>query len=170
MAAMGLEFRVAPVDADESYPATMPAAEVPLFLARKKSSAYELADGETVVTADTVVILDGHILGKPTDREQAIAMLTKLSGRTHTVITGVFIRSQSRSEGFAVTTGVTFRTLDRDEILYYVDNFAPFDKAGAYGIQEWIGHVAITAIDGSYNNVVGLPTEELYVSLRCFCQ
>ncbi len=168
MAAMGLEFRVVSVDADESFPVSMAAGDVPLFLARKKSDAYTLTDDETVITSDTVVILDGEILGKPANRSEAITMLSRLSGRMHTVITGVCIRSQSRTEAFASTTTVTFRPLTHDEIIYYVDNFKPFDKAGAYGIQEWIGHVGITKIDGSYNNVVGLPTEELFVHLRDF--
>ncbi len=164
--AMGVDFEVAAVDADESYPASMPAAEVPLFLARKKSLAYSVAENEAVITADTVVILGDEILGKPVSRDDAVAMLAKLSGQTHTVITGVCIRSADKSEAFASATAVTFRNLAPDEIEYYVDNFAPFDKAGAYGIQEWIGHVAITRIEGSYNNVVGLPTEELYVHLQ----
>lgn len=168
MAAMGLEFVVAAVDADESWPETMPAEEVPLFLARKKSAAYAPAADEMVITADTVVILDGRILGKPYDREEAVAMLARLSGRTHKVVTGVCLRSADRIEAFDSTTAVTFRALGHDEIVYYVDTFRPFDKAGAYGIQEWIGHVGITSIEGSYNNVVGLPTQELFLSLQRF--
>jgi septum formation protein len=148
----------------------MPAAEVPLVLARKQSAASTLAAGEIVVTADTVVIAGGEILGKPASRGEAIAMLEKLSGRTHTVITGVCVRSTGAEKSFADTTTVTFRPLARTEIEHYVDTFKPFDKAGAYGIQEWIGHVGITAIDGSYNNVVGLPTEKLYLYLQGFFQ
>ena len=168
MAAMGLEFEVASVDADESYPRDMPAGEVPSFLARKKSSAYRLSDDEVVVTADTLVILDGEILGKPVDGEEAVGMLAKLSGRTHHVITGVCLRSACGESGFASVTAVTFRSLTPEEIRHYVDRYRPFDKAGAYGIQEWIGHVGITRIEGSYNNVVGLPTEELFVHLQRF--
>lgn len=170
LGAMGVEFEVAAVDADESYPASMPAEEVPLFLARKKSLAYSVAENEVVITADTVVILDGEILGKPASRDEALRMLAKLSGRTHKVVTGVCIRSADTMETFSDATSVTFRTLTQSETEYYVDTFRPFDKAGAYGIQEWIGHVGISSIEGSYNNVVGLPTWKLYLSLRCFLQ
>ncbi len=166
--AMGLEFGVAAVDVDESYPESMPAVEVPLYLARKKSLAYSVDRNEIVITADTVVILDGEIMGKPTSREAAVDMLKRLSGRTHTVITGVCLRSAERVEAFASTTEVTFRALVANEIEYYVDTFRPYDKAGAYGIQEWVGHVGITRIDGPYNNVVGLPTEELYLNIKDF--
>lgn len=163
MEVMGLEFVVdAAHGVDEKYPVDMPVEQVAEYLAVQKSAAYPLRGGDIVVTADTVVILKDEILGKPHDRAEAINMLEKLSGTTHSVITGVCVRGARGQRSFSETTRVTFRPLARAEIEHYVDRFAPFDKAGAYGIQEWIGHIGITRIEGSYNNVVGLPTTTAY--------
>lgn len=169
----GLDFTLAAgYDVEEVYPADMPAEEVPLYLAGLKSEAYPepLGKGEILITADTVVILDGEILGKPKDRDDALKMLGRLSGRQHTVITGIVLRDDKKSTGFAVGTEVWFRKLAPEEIEYYVDTFRPYDKAGAYGIQEWIGHVGITRVEGSYYNVVGLPVQTLYSNLLKFIE
>lgn len=169
----GLDFTLADgFDVDEVYPADMPAENVPLYLARLKSEACPtpLNENEILVTADTVVILDGEILGKPKDRTDAVGMLSRLSGRRHTVVTGIALRDARKSAGFAVGTEVWFRELAADEIGYYVDTFRPYDKAGAYGIQEWIGYVGITAVDGSFYNVMGLPMQSLYANLLNFIE
>lgn len=162
---------VLPRDVDESYPADLPAEEVPVYLSRVKADAYRgLSVGdEILVTADTVVILDDKILGKPHSREEAIAMLQSLSGRSHRVVTGVTLMSTDRTVSFSTATRVVFDRLSREEIESYVDKYKPFDKAGAYGIQEWIGCVAISSIDGCYYNVMGLPLHDLYRHLQNFC-
>ena len=157
-------------DVDEIYPADLDAEKVAGFLSKLKSDAYpdELLDGDILLTADTTVVMEGRVFGKPADREEAIEMIAQLSGRSHTVITGVTIRSNSSLMQFASHTDVWFRELIREEIEYYVDNFKPMDKAGSYGIQEWIGFVAIEKIDGSFYNVMGLPIQRLYVELDKF--
>lgn len=149
---------------DESYPAELPAEEVPEYLSRLKSGAYpgELAEGDVLITADTVVIVDCEILGKPQGRDEAIAMLKRLSGRTHLVVSGVCVRGAKSAKSFSSQTEVTFARLDDRQIEKYVDKYCPFDKAGAYGIQEWIGAVAIESIKGSFYNVMGLPVHALY--------
>ena len=167
----GLKFTLAPkFECDESYPATLPAAEVASFLSALKSEAYPepLAEGEILVTADTTVVVDERVLGKPADREEACEMLRAMSGRNHTVYTGVTLRSCEKKHTFAVATLVYFREMSDDEIAYYVDNYRPYDKAGAYGIQEWIGYVAIERIEGSFYNVMGLPVQRLYTELISF--
>ena len=167
----GLRFATAPkYRCDEEWPDTMAAADVAPYLSQLKSTAYPspLADNEILVTADTVVIADGRVLGKPAGRDEAIVMLTLLSGRTHEVVTGVTLRSVSRTETFSAGSRVTFRPLSREEIEYYVDTFSPYDKAGAYGIQEWIGYAAVERIEGSFYNVMGLPVQRLYVELERF--
>ena len=171
LADAGIEFTVArKYPCDEVYPADMPAEEVAPYLAGRKSMAYpdELAGNEILITADTVVTIDGCVLGKPDGREDALRMLQKLSGATHKVVTGVMLRSARASHLFSVGTLVTFRTLTREEMEYYVDNFRPYDKAGAYGIQEWIGYAAVERIEGSFYNVMGLPVQRLYVELERF--
>lgn len=171
LAGCGLEFVTADsYEVDESYPAGLPAAEVPEFLARLKSDAYpvRLSDDEILVTADTVVVAGDEILGKPADRDAAIRMIGKLSGGRHTVVTGVAIRDGRRCESFSVGSDVWFRTLRPEEIEYYVDTYRPYDKAGAYGIQEWIGYVAVERIEGSFYNVMGLPIQALYTRLERF--
>ena len=171
MADAGLEFTLAPkFECDESYPDTLPAAEVASYLSSLKSEAYPepLSEGEILVTADTTVVVDERVLGKPADREEACEMLRAMSGRSHTVYTGVTLRSCEKKHTFAVATLVYFREMSDDEIAYYVDNYRPYDKAGAYGIQEWIGYVAIERIEGSFYNVMGLPVQRLYTELISF--
>ena len=155
---------------DESYPADMPAPEVPVYLSQVKAAAYSdlLQPNELIITADTVVIDRGDILGKPADRAQAIDMLSRLADHTHTVVTGVSLTSPGRSMSFAESTEVEFGPLSQQEIEHYVDTYRPFDKAGAYGIQEWIGAVAIKGIRGCYYNVMGLPLHALYSHLGIF--
>lgn len=152
---------------DESYPAELPAEEVPEYLSRLKSGAYpgELAEGDVLITADTVVIVDGEILCKPHGRDEAVAMLKRLSGRTHLVVSGVCVRGAKSAEAFSSQTEVTFAALEDRQIEEYVDKYSPLDKAGAYGIQEWIGAVAIESIKGSFYNVMGLPVHALYRTL-----
>jgi Nucleotide-binding protein implicated in inhibition of septum formation len=140
--------------------------EIPQYIAKEKADAYQVADDEIVLTADTVVVLGNEILGKPTDNADARRMLRELSGKTHRVITGVCLTSTERQSLFAVVSEVTFKSLSNDEIDYYVTHYHPLDKAGAYGIQEWIGYVGVTSLKGSYFNVMGLPVQRIYEELR----
>jgi septum formation protein len=168
---LGLPFSVEVRQVDESFPEGLTPDEVAEYISRLKADAFrekDMGDRELVITADTVVTLDEHILGKPVDREDALRILNMLSGHTHQVITGVTIKSKTKQHTFSVSTDVVFKQLDQDEIAYYVDTFKPYDKAGAYGIQEWIGHAAIEKIEGSYFNVMGLPTHRLYEELLSF--
>ncbi len=155
---------------DEQYPATLAVEKIPLFLSKLKAEAYlpTLADDELLITADTIVACEGNVLGKPVDAADAHRMLTLLSGRSHDVVTAVALTTTEQQRAFTVTTKVTFAQLCREEIDYYIDHYKPFDKAGAYGIQEWIGHAGITHIEGSYFNVVGLPVARLYEELKLF--
>lgn len=171
LADCGIKFTLADkFECDESFPATMPCCEVAQHISALKSNAYPnpLAENDILLTADTVVIADNTILGKPKDRSEAVAMLKKLSGNRHRVITGVTIRSTRSTKSFSVVSSVDFRTISNQEIDYYIDTYQPFDKAGAYGIQEWIGYVAIEGIEGSFFNVMGLPVQRLYVELEQF--
>lgn len=171
MTGCAIPYELAPrYDCDECYPASLPAEEVPAYLSRLKSDAYPvpLAPNEVLLTADTVVILDGEVLGKPADRADALRMLARLSGNRHTVITGVTLRSTERTHTFSARSDVWFRSLTEEEIAYYVNHYRPFDKAGSYGIQEWIGYAAIERIDGSFYNVMGLPIQRVYVELEKF--
>ncbi|MGN0091974.1 MAG: Maf family nucleotide pyrophosphatase [Alistipes sp.] len=173
LAGCDLEFTLAPrFECEECYPSDLPAENVAEYLAQLKSRAYPfpLSDGDILLTADTVVIVDGAILGKPADEAQACVMLRRLSGRTHKVVTGVALRSSEQMRSFSVVSEVRFRTLTDEETAYYVEKYRPFDKAGAYGIQEWIGYVAIESIEGSFYNVMGLPVQRLYVELGAFCK
>ena len=167
---LGIPFTIRTKDTDESFPTSTPPFDVPLFIANKKANALkeEVANDEIILCADTVVIINNTILGKPIDENEAITMLQLLSGKTHDVITGVVIASKDKTVMFDVTTKVTFKTLDAEEIKQYIVNYKPFDKAGAYGIQEWIGFIGVTTITGSYFNVVGLPTYEVYEALKSF--
>lgn len=155
---------------DERVPDGLSAAEVPVYLSRLKADAYPLVgqDDRLVITADTVVILDGEVLGKPADRAGAVEMLKALSGRVHMVVTGVTVRTSGRSVTFSAGSRVELGILTDDEIHYYIDRYRPFDKAGAYGIQEWIGAAAIKGINGSFYNVMGLPVHRLYDVLKTF--
>ena len=171
IAGCGLPYELAPkYDCEELYPADMAAEEVPVYLSQLKSKVYPgtLAPNDILLTADTVVVLNGEVLGKPRDREDAVEMLSRLSGRRHTVVSGVTFRTAERMHSFEARTNVWFRVLDDDEIQYYVDTFRPFDKAGSYGIQEWIGYAAIQRIEGSFYNVMGLPIQKVYTELNQF--
>ena len=170
---LDIEFETAPViDIEESYPDILPAELVPVHLSKLKAAAYSsmFSDSPTalIITADTVVILEEEILGKPFDRNEAIKMLTELSGKQHRVVTGVTLSSAKDSISFYDTSFVTFRCMTNSEICYYVDKYTPFDKAGAYGIQEWIGAVGIEKLEGSFYNVMGLPVEMLYQQMKTF--
>lgn len=171
MTGCGLPYELAPkYDCEEIYPADLPAREVPLYLSRLKSEAYPepLAQNDILLTADTVVVLDDDVLGKPHSHEEAIQMLHRLSGRCHTVVSGVTLRTTEQMHTFEARTNVWFRSLTDEEIVYYIDTYQPFDKAGSYGIQEWIGYAAIERIEGSFYNVMGLPIQKVYVELEKF--
>lgn len=144
----------------------MDVAEVPQYISQQKAHAYTLTDDELLITADTVVCLDNKILGKPKDDVEARLMLSKLSGRTHQVITGVTLTTTQWTHTFSCSSNVTFAVLTEQEIDYYVQNYHPLDKAGAYGIQEWIGYIGVTKLEGSYFNVMGLPVQRLYTELK----
>ena len=169
LAGLGLDFHVRVIDGiDESYPASLPACDVAQFIAQKKAQAYRatMAPDELIITADTVVIVGDDILGKPKDEADAVRMLREISGRTHQVTTGVCLTTATRQRSFSVTTDVTFKQLTDDEIHHYVTTYRPFDKAGAYGIQEWIGYIGVTGLNGSYYNVMGLPVQRIYTELQ----
>ena len=166
---LGIPFEVRVMqDIDESYPETIPVSEVALHIAGKKADAYRevMGEDELIITADTVVIVGEEILGKPTDAADAARMLRALSGRTHQVTTGVCMVARDQDRRFSVTTDVTFKQLTPEEISYYIDTFKPYDKAGAYGIQEWIGCIGVTGLNGSYYNVMGLPIQRIYQVLK----
>ena len=169
MTMLGINFTVKTKPTDEVYPDGTPTDKVSEFLAKLKAEAFleeSLSDPNLIViAADTTVVIDDEILGKPKDRADAIAMLQKLSGKRHTVYTGVCILKEGQFHSFTAQTDVWFRKMAEEEIVFYVDNYKPFDKAGAYAVQEWIGAAAISRMEGSYYNVVGLPTQMLYVKL-----
>ena len=168
---MGVNFKVRTLfGIDESYPDSLRGEDIVCYMSRNKAKAYQssMAPNELLITADTIVYVDGEVMGKPKNAEQAKEMLHKLSGKTHQVITGVTIVTAKRTENFGVTSQVKFTNITDEEINFYVDNYLPFDKAGAYGIQEWIGIVAVEEIKGSYFNVVGLPVQRLYQKLKTF--
>lgn len=165
-----LDFEIKLKEIEEIYPDHLQAEEITNFLAKLKASAFEneLQDNEVLITSDTIVWLDNKALGKPIDASHAVRMLTEMSGKTHKVITSVCIKSTKKEVVFHDETLVTFTDLSLEEIEFYLKNYKPFDKAGSYGIQEWIGLVAIKKIEGSYANVVGLPTHKLYKELMNF--
>lgn len=168
---IGIDFTILTKDVDESYPSRLPLVEVAPFLSLKKAKAFEdseLPDNFMVITADTVVIAENEILGKPKDKEDAFRMLRLLSGKTHRVVTGVTVHTKETSKTFSVVSKVIFDKLDNQEIEYYVDAYKPYDKAGAYGVQEWIGYIGVCGVEGSYFNVMGLPTHKLYEVLKKF--
>ena len=169
LSGLGLEFEVRTLQGiDESYPGNLVDEDIPKHISAQKAAAYlpTLADDELLITADTIVYLDRKVLGKPKDADTAKEMLRQLSGKTHEVITGVTIATKDRQKTFAVTSQVTFANLTDEEIDYYIVNYHPFDKAGAYGIQEWIGYIGVTRLEGSYFNVMGLPIQRLYTELK----
>lgn len=163
-----LDFEIRLKEVEEVYPENLRASEVTDYLASLKADAFELKPNEILVTSDTIVWLDDKVIGKPKDYEDAFVILKELSDKTHEVITSVCLRSVLKTSVFNVITKVTFGSLTPEMIDFYLDNYKPFDKAGAYGIQEWIGLVGIEKIEGSYTNVVGLPTEKFYKELLCF--
>lgn len=171
LAGLGVKFDVRLIaDIDETYPDNIKSHDVAEYIAKKKADAYKqsIASNELIITADTIVILGDEIFGKPLNADDAYAMLQKLSGKTHQVITGVCLLTKNEQRVFRVTTDVTFKELEMEEIKYYVDNYKPFDKAGAYGIQEWIGYIGVTSLNGSYFNVVGFPVQHIYTELQKF--
>ena len=173
LAGLGLDFTVKVISGiDESWPHSLKGEDIPLYISREKAAPYKSRIGpdELVITADTIVYVDGEVLGKPHDKADAVRMLKLISGRWHEVITGVTLMTAAKERSFAVTTRVRFCNLTDDEITRYVESGLPMDKAGAYGIQEWIGYVGVEAIEGSYFNVVGLPVQRLYRELINFCK
>lgn len=166
----GIVFEVRTKDTDEVYPPELKVEVIPVYLAQLKAAAFkgELKATDLLITADTIVSLHGRMIGKPHDRADAIRILNELSGNKHTVITGLCLTTAFEQKSIPVFTDVYFRKLDEGEIVYYVDKYKPFDKAGAYGIQEWIGYVGIERIDGSFYNVMGLPVQTLYRELKAF--
>lgn len=164
---MGLDFEVRVIpNLDESYPDDLERLEIAAFLSIKKSEAYTIKDDELIITADTIVILDNQVLGKPQNEANAYEMLKKLSGKKHTVASGVCVRTIEQTISFTSTTEVYFDSLSDEEIKFYIENFKPFDKAGSYGIQEYIGYIGVKKIDGSFFNVMGLPVHQLYQELK----
>lgn len=168
---IGIDFSVLTKEVDESYSKNVPVYDVAPFLSLKKAKAFddnELPENYMIITADTVVIVNDVILGKPEDEDDARRMLRLLSGKKHSVVTGVTIHTKDKTKTFSATSKVSFDSLDEDEIDFYVNNFKPFDKAGSYGIQEWIGYIGVNSVEGSYFNVMGLPTQKLYQMLKRF--
>lgn len=168
IAGLGVDYEVRTLpDVDESYPETLKGADIPLYIAKEKADAYlgMMQPGELIITADTIVWLDDKVLGKPRDREEALQMLRDMSGRTHEVFTGVCLTTTEWQRSFAAQTEVRFSPLSEEEITYYVDKYKPMDKAGAYGVQEWIGFIGVENISGSYYNIMGLPVQKLYREL-----
>lgn len=159
------EVKVLP-GVDESYPEGLPTEEIPRYIACEKASAYQVVEGELLITADTVVVLGDEVLGKPADVADAARMLHRLSGKTHRVITGVALTTAKDQRAFHVTTEVTFKTFTEEEIDYYVSHYSPLDKAGAYGIQEWIGYIGVVKLRGSFFNVMGLPVQRIYEEMQ----
>ena len=167
---LGLDFTVHTKEVDESFPENLRAKEIPLYLCKKKADAFdeELTVNTIVITADTIVWIDNQVLNKPENFDDAVRMLKLLSGKKHEVYTGVCLKSKHKTKTFYALTSVYFKELSQEEIEYYINNFNPYDKAGAYGAQEWIGYIAVEKIEGSYFNVMGLPVRELYEELLKF--
>ena len=166
---IAFDVRVQP-DIAEDYPADTAPADVAAYISRKKANAYKdtIAENELIITADTVVIVGNEILGKPHDDAEAKEMLHKISGRKHQVVTGVCLTTTEKQRCFSISTDVTFKNLKEEEIDYYIETYSPLDKAGAYGIQEWIGYIGVTALEGSYFNVMGLPVQRIWEELNRF--
>ena len=183
MAGLDLPFTAVNIDADESYPANLQAGDIPYYISRAKANAYapNLSPGQLLITADTIVWLDGQMLGKPHNETEAVAMLRALSGKTHQVYTAVTFAEKSQEpidnsqqpvslETIVDRTDVTFAELTDEEIDYYISKYRPFDKAGAYGVQEWIGYIACTEMKGSYFNVMGFPVQKVYKMLKKYAK
>lgn len=171
LAGLGIDFEVHVLpDIEENYPPTLPVSQIAQYIAKEKAQAYRevMTDDQLIITADTVVVAAGEVMGKPVDADDAFRMLRKLSGCKHQVITGVCLTSTAVQREFSVTTDVAFKQLTDDEIHYYINHYHPFDKAGAYGIQEWIGYIGVTGLEGSYFNVMGLPVQRIYTELSRF--
>lgn len=171
LAGLDLSFDVHVIPGlEENYPDSLQPQEIPAFLSKQKAEAYlsTLEDQVLLITADTIVWNETEVIGKPKDREDAIRMLRSLSGHEHQVVTGVCLTTTKKQETFSVVSSVRFASLTDEEIIYYVDKYKPFDKAGAYGIQEWIGYVGVESISGSFYNVMGLPVQRLYQELKRF--
>ncbi len=168
---LGIPFCVRVIEGiDESFPEDLPIEDIPVYISKQKASVYAkcITEDEVVLTADTVVVCQGQVLGKPKDEDDARRMLNLLSGRTHEVITGVTVKTREEEKSFSVVTEVQFKSLTPQEIDFYIRRFKPFDKAGAYGIQEWIGYIGVISIHGSYFNVMGLPVQRIYEELKTF--
>ena len=167
---LGISFKVITNDHEENYPDNLYREEIPVFLAELKSKSYikKLKENDLLITADTIVWINGEVLGKPSNQKEAVNTLQKLSGREHQVISGVCLTSVHKQKSFFSISNVMFKELSLSEIEYYVSEYKPFDKAGAYGIQEWIGYVGITHIEGSFYNVMGLPVQQLYTEILNF--
>ncbi len=168
---LDIEFRTLVIDGiDESYPNGLDIEDIVLHIAHNKAKAYDnvISDNTLVITADTIVCMDNEVMGKPSDEAEAVRMIERLSGRTHKVLTGVCIRTAEKESSFVSCTDVHFAEMNSDEIEYYVKKYKPMDKAGAYGIQEWIGYIGVEHISGSYFNVMGLPVQKLYTELKKF--
>lgn len=167
---LGLHFTVKTQDTDEKFPENLDKFQIAVYLAELKARAFEteMNENDLIITADTIVWLDDEVLGKPVDYDDAFLILKKLSGKKHEVITGVCIKTKQKSVSFHAITDVCFKKLSDQEIKYYLDNYKPYDKAGAYGVQEWIGYVAVERVDGSFYNVMGLPVQRLYEHLGLF--
>jgi len=168
---LGITFRIETRSVEENYPSGLTEEDIAIHLSELKAAAFEkefFNENILLITADTIVSIDSRILGKPPTREDAINTLWQLSGKMHRVITGMSIRTREKEVNFAVNTDVYFKELSEEEIIYYVDQYKPYDKAGAYGIQEWIGYIGIEKINGSFYNVMGLPVLRLYEELRKF--
>jgi septum formation protein len=171
LAGLDLPFETRSIpDIDESYPDNLPLQDVPVYIARKKALPYRpfLSPNDLLITADTIVLLNGRIYGKPAGEAAARQMLRALSGHTHSVLTGVCISDPYREIAFCSTSKVRFATLDEDEIQHYIQHYKPYDKAGSYGVQEWIGYIGVESIEGSFYNVMGLPVGQLYRTLKAW--
>jgi len=169
LSGLGIDFEVKVLpDIEESYPDTLTVSETAEYIAKEKADAYrqQMSDNDLIITADTVVIVGQEVLGKPTDDDDAYYMLRKISGCTHQVITGVCMMTKDHMRSFSVATDVTFKELSDEEIWHYIKTYKPYDKAGAYGIQEWIGYIGVTALNGSYFNVMGFPVQRVYTELQ----
>lgn len=169
MSGLGVDYVVRTLpDVDESYPADLAGAEIPEYISREKADAYRsiMQPGELLITADTIVWFDGKVLGKPEGREGAVEMLRSLSGKSHQVFTGVCLTTTEWQKSFTAASDVEFDVLSEEEIRYYVDKYQPMDKAGAYGVQEWIGYIGVKSISGSFYNIMGLPIQKLYKELK----